>query len=37
MAFIEFKNLHTWFYTDAGIVKAVNGVDLRSAKERQSV
>ena len=27
MAFIEFKNLHTWFYTDAGIVKAVNGVD----------
>lgn len=28
MAFIEFKNLHTWFYTDGGIVKAVNGVDF---------
>ena len=28
MAFVEFKNLHTWFYTDSGIVKAVNGVDF---------
>lgn len=32
MAFIEFKNLHTWFYTDAGIVKAVNGVDFEIRK-----
>lgn len=32
MAFIEFKNLHTWFYTDAGIVKAVNGVDFEIHK-----
>lgn len=32
MAFIEFKNLHTWFYTDAGIVKAVNGVDFEVRK-----
>lgn len=28
MAFVEFKNLHTWFYTDSGIVKAVNGVSF---------
>ena len=28
MAFVEFKNLHTWFYTDSGVVKAVNGVDF---------
>ncbi|MCH4239563.1 MAG: ABC transporter ATP-binding protein [Oscillospiraceae bacterium] len=28
MAFIEFKNLQTWFYTEAGIVKAVNGVSF---------
>lgn len=28
MAFVEFKNLHTWFYTDQGIVKAVNGVSF---------
>jgi len=28
MAFVEFKNLHTWFYTDRGIVKAVNGVSF---------
>lgn len=28
MAFVEFKNLHTWFYTDNGIVKAVNGVSF---------
>lgn len=32
MAFIEFKNLHTWFYADAGIVKAVNGVDFEIRK-----
>lgn len=32
MSFIEFKNLHTWFYTDAGIVKAVNGVDFEIEK-----
>lgn len=32
MAFIQFKNLHTWFYTDAGIVKAVNGVDFEIRK-----
>ena len=32
MAFIEFKNLHTWFYTEAGIVKAVNGVDFEIRK-----
>lgn len=25
---LEIKNLHTWFHTDEGIVKAVNGVDL---------
>ena len=23
---LEIKNLQTWFYTDAGIVKAVDGV-----------
>ncbi|MCH3971738.1 MAG: ABC transporter ATP-binding protein [Oscillospiraceae bacterium] len=28
MAFIEFKDLKTWFYTDDGIVKAVNGVSF---------
>ena len=28
MAFIEFKNLQTWFYTDSGIVKAVNGISF---------
>ena len=28
MATFEFKNLHTWFYTDQGIVKAVNGVSF---------
>ncbi|MVB13120.1 Oligopeptide transport ATP-binding protein OppD [Caprobacter fermentans] len=28
MAFIEFKNLSTWFYTESGIVKAVNGVSF---------
>ena len=28
MAFVEFKNLHTWFYTEGGIVKAVNGVSF---------
>ena len=28
MAFVEFKNLHTWFYTESGIVKAVNGVSF---------
>lgn len=28
MAFVEFKNLQTWFYTDGGIVKAVNGVSF---------
>lgn len=28
MAFVEFKNLHTWFYTENGIVKAVNGVSF---------
>lgn len=28
MSFVEFKNLHTWFYTDGGIVKAVNGVSF---------
>jgi len=28
MATFEFKDLHTWFYTDQGIVKAVNGVSF---------
>lgn len=28
MAFVEFKNLKTWFYTDSGIVKAVNGISF---------
>jgi peptide/nickel transport system ATP-binding protein len=28
VAFVEFKNLQTWFYTDGGIVKAVNGVSF---------
>jgi peptide/nickel transport system ATP-binding protein len=28
MAFIEFKDLKTWFYTDSGIVKAVNGISF---------
>ena len=37
MAFIEFKNLHTWFYTDAGIVKAVNGVDFEIPQRRDSL
>lgn len=32
MAFIEFKDLHTWFYTDGGIVKAVNGVSFEVRK-----
>lgn len=32
MAFIEFKDLHTWFYTDEGIVKAVNGVSFEVNK-----
>lgn len=32
MAFIEFKDLHTWFYTDEGIVKAVNGVSFEVHK-----
>ena len=32
MAFIEFKKLHTWLYTDDGIVKAVNGVDFEIRK-----
>lgn len=32
MAFIEFNDLHTWFYTDAGIVKAVNGVSFEVRK-----
>ena len=25
---VEFENLHTYFYTDAGVVKAVNGVSF---------
>lgn len=25
---LEVKNLHTWFYTKAGVVKAVDGVDI---------
>jgi peptide/nickel transport system ATP-binding protein len=28
MAFVEFRNLQTWFYTDNGIVKAVNGISF---------
>lgn len=32
MAFIEFKDLQTWFYTDEGIVKAVNGVSFEVNK-----
>ena len=28
MSVFEFKNLQTWFYTDDGIVKAVNGVSF---------
>lgn len=28
MAFVEFKDLHTWFYTENGVVKAVNGVSF---------
>lgn len=28
MALLEIKNLHTYFYTDSGIVRAVDGVDL---------
>ncbi len=28
MAFVEFKDLQTWFYTDNGIVKAVNGISF---------
>ena len=36
MAFVEFKNLQTWFYTDDGIVKAVNGVsfEIPEGKDR---
>ncbi|HOJ08991.1 MAG TPA: ABC transporter ATP-binding protein [Clostridiales bacterium] len=29
---VEFKNLHTYFFTDAGIVKAVNGVSFNIKK-----
>jgi len=29
---VEFKNLHTYFYTDAGVVKAVNGVSFKIRK-----
>lgn len=32
MAFVEFKDLQTWFYTDSGIVKAVNGVSFEIPK-----
>lgn len=28
MTFVEFRNLSTWFYTEKGIVKAVNGVSF---------
>ena len=28
MSVFEFKNLQTWFYTDDGVVKAVNGVSF---------
>ena len=26
---LEVENLHTWFYTDTGVVKAVNDVSYR--------
>jgi len=29
---VEYKNLHTYFFTDAGIVKAVNGVSFNIMK-----
>ena len=25
---LEIKNLHTYFYTDGGVIKAVDGVDV---------
>ncbi len=36
MAFIEFKDLNTWFYTEDGIVKAVNGISF-SIEQGQTV
>ena len=37
MAFVEFKNLHTWFYTDSGVVKAVDrrGTDFQAGESLQ--
>ena len=26
---LEIKNLHTYFYTDGGVIKAVDGVDVK--------
>ena len=31
---VEFENLHTYFYTDNGIVKAVNGVTYEVPKNK---
>ena len=25
---LEIKNLHTYFYTDSGVIKSVDGVDI---------
>jgi len=35
-ALVEYKNLHTYFETDRGVVKAVNGVSFR-VRERETV
>ena len=33
---VEFDNLHTYFFTDIGTVKSVDGVSFDIRKERQS-
>ena len=33
---VEFDNVHTYFFTDIGVVKAVDGVSLRCRRARRS-